>query len=90
MSAAALARSTDPSTSHEAADRCDAQSLEMLVLATLKKGPATMHDVALAIGVNLVSVSPRFAQLRRKGLLVDSGLRDTTSRMPRTIWRLST
>lgn len=87
--AAALARSTDPGTSHIAAGECSAGSLEMLVLAALKKGPATMHDVALSTGVSLVSVSPRFAQLRRKGFLVDSGLRDTTSRMPRTIWRLT-
>lgn len=89
MSTQALARHTDPETSHIAASACDAGNLQELVLRTLKKGPATMHDVALATGVSLVSVSPRFAQLRRKGFLVDSGLRDTTSRMPRTIWRLA-
>lgn len=89
MSAAAFARHTDPQTSHDAAERTIAPGLEPLILAVLKKGPATMQDCAARLGVQLVSVSPRFAQLRRKGQIVDSLLRDMTSRFPRIIWRIA-
>lgn len=66
---AALARSSDPSTSHEAAASVDAKTLEVEVLLALAHGPQTMHRVASILGRELVSISPRFAPLIRKGLI---------------------
>lgn len=79
----AHARRTDPATSHEAAASVDTTTLERLVLNALDTwGPMTMHQVATALRLDLVTVSPRFAPLRRKGLIESIG-RDGR----RTVWR---
>ncbi|MBK8200375.1 MAG: hypothetical protein IPK75_18665 [Acidobacteria bacterium] len=79
---AALARKTDPATSHEAAASVPVQDLELKVLAALVlRGPSSSHDIAAYIGVPLVSVSPRMAPLEARGLVERAG---RTER--RTLW----
>jgi predicted ArsR family transcriptional regulator len=78
MSGAALARSTDPSTSFEAAASVDVTRLEGVILDKLKRyAPpgATSYELAEALGLSLVTVSPRLRPLQKKGLVRDSGFR---------------
>lgn len=79
MRAAALARHTDPATSHIAADSLgNVTSLEQLVLNQLKelKAPgATTFELAALLDLSVITVSPRMAPLRAKGLVRDSGFR---------------
>jgi DNA-binding MarR family transcriptional regulator len=78
----AVARNTDPATSHEAAASVPVQDLELKVLAALVlRGPSSSHDIADYIGVPLVSVSPRMAPLEARGLVTRAG---RTER--RTLW----
>jgi predicted transcriptional regulator len=77
-----LARKTDPATSQDAAAGVNSTKLEAMILMVLRAyGPKTMHDVAAITGKPLVTLSPRFAPLRRKGLIHEAG---RTGR--RTIW----
>lgn len=81
----ALARKTDPATSHEAAASVPVQDLELKVLAALVlRGPSSSHDIAAYIGVPLVSVSPRMAPLEARGLVVRGGRADR-----RTLWEVT-
>lgn len=76
------ARRTDPDTSRSAAARIDGSGLAERVLGALADGDATTHELAERLGLSLVTVSPRLAPLRRKGLVVEAGRRDG-----RTVWR---
>ena len=81
----ALYRATDPDTSKEAADKVDAVRLERLVVDAVRElGTATAHEVAEHTLLSLVTVSPRFAPLERKGLLRRTGER----RDGRQVWAL--
>ncbi len=73
----AIARHTDPSTSHEAARSVDVPKLERAVLEALTAAPngATSTELANALDVPLVSVSPRLRPLANKGLVVASTMR---------------
>ena len=86
FASAALARRTDPETSHEAAASVDTNALESLVLDELRGAVEglTSHQVADRTGESLVSVSPRMAPLERKGLIERAGKRGR-----RTIWRIA-
>lgn len=76
------ARRADPDTSRVAAGRIDGETLAARVLAELAKGSATTHELAERMGLSLVTVSPRLAPLRRKGLVAEAGKRDG-----RMVWR---
>lgn len=79
----ALARATDPGTSHDAAGKTDAARLAGLVLDSLEHfGPATSHELAARLNLQLVSVSPRMKPLEDKGLVARDGKRGG-----RTVWR---
>lgn len=83
----AAARASDPETSHRAATRVDTAKLNALVLASLGElGDATSHEVAAHTGLELVSISPRFAPLERALLVARTGAR----REGRQVWRLTT
>lgn len=94
MSAAALARNSDPSTSFEAAASVNTTKLEGVILDKLKryKTPgATTYELAEALGLSLVSVSPRMRPLATKRLIIDTGFRSrgASGRM-QIIWRAVT
>ena len=85
------ARKSDPSTSHEAARSVNTTMLEACVYGALKAhGPMTSFEVADILRLSLVTVSPRFAPLRDKGLIKDTGRRKTgESGRGRTIWAIT-
>lgn len=68
-------RKHDPETSKAAARSTDATLLELAVLHGLAQRSMSSHELAEALGMELVSVSPRLAPLVRKGKVRDSGQR---------------
>jgi hypothetical protein len=87
----ALARTTDPSTSREAAATVDTTKLEVVILDKLKryKAPgATTYELAQSLGLSVVSVSPRMRPLAIKQLIIDTGFRvKGVSGRRHIIWR---
>lgn len=81
-----LARSSDPDTSKQAAQRVNSGSWESKVhRAIIAAGlyGATIAEVSeIYCNVSLVTISPRFAPLANKGLIFDSGWR----RDRRIVW----
>ena len=72
----AHARRTDPITSHQAAATVNTARLEALVVDALTElEAATMHAVASHLARELVSISPRFKPLEKKGLIEKCGRR---------------
>lgn len=70
-----LARSNDPSTSK---GKKRVNKYEACVLEIVGRNPTlgvTGKDIALSSGFPLNCITPRFAPLRRKGLIKDSGVR---------------
>lgn len=64
------ARTTDPHTSHAAANTVYTKTLEHLVFSCVyKKGPIASDRVAQLLGLDLQSVSPRFRPLANKGMI---------------------
>lgn len=91
----ALSRSTDPTTSHQAAFQFDPSvtKTEKLILDELRgfgRGGMTTHALAAVLGLELVTVSPRMKPLRDKGLVRDSGRRaESPSGRARIIWEIA-
>jgi hypothetical protein len=71
----AFARTTDPATSHEAADslkEAGASELEKKVYEAIHStgiNGATGHEIVALTGLPWSSATPRLAPLRRKGLI---------------------
>lgn len=85
-----LARTSDPSTSHNAANKVDAPKLADLVMVQLRKRPQTSEEVAAALNKELGSITPRFAGLEREGLIYKTGeRRKGKSRTPRNIYAVT-
>jgi hypothetical protein len=77
---AALARHTDPDTSHAAARDVAgaiASALERRVLAAIKGSPQglTNHEIVAITGLTWNTATPRIRPLVRKHLVYDSGER---------------
>lgn len=86
----ALARRTDPVTSHAAAAVVDARTLEALIVDTLRRhGPRTTAELADLTGASLVSVSPRMKPLAERGIVVADGKRKNPSGVRAIAWRLA-
>lgn len=71
----AYARTSDPDTAHDAADRVRQSKLEQQVYEALLRHPGvflTSIEVAQLMGVDKWSISPRFQPLKRKGLVEQS------------------
>ena len=71
-----MVRTTDPITSYEAAVVVDSTKLEQLVYEAIAKHPdgCIADDVEAALPhIRSHSITPRFAQLIRKGLIEDTG-----------------
>lgn len=66
----ALARNTDPATSKHAASRLQATTIAERVLESLRiYGPADTDELAVRLGLKLVTISPRMRPLARVGLV---------------------
>ena len=67
----ALARRTDPDTSHVAALTVDANRLEGLVVALLERHPdgLIVKEIAVLLDIDKWSISPRMKPLEEKGLV---------------------
>jgi hypothetical protein len=91
----ALARISDPTTSHQAAFQFDpaVTKIEQLILEQLRgpgRGGMTTHALAAVLGLELVTVSPRMKPLVVKGLVRDSGRRsESPSGRLRIIWEIA-
>lgn len=89
----ALARDKDPKTSHESARKVRgsvASKLEGAWIKALKaNGPMTSEEVSIFTGIDLQSMSPRPAQMERKGILRRTNLRRPgASGHSRIVWEL--
>lgn len=94
MDTAALARNTDPQTSHDAAT--DVQErvarMEVLVLRSLYDHPAGLNwdEITNITGMRAGSVSPRFAPLRQKKLIQHGRCtRKGSSGSVQTVWTIT-
>ncbi|MEE8470088.1 MAG: hypothetical protein V3S51_02025 [Dehalococcoidia bacterium] len=90
----ALARRTDPDTSHEAARKAKAAKMELRVLQVLSiyiKG-LTSKEVAVIGDFELNSTTPRFRPLTSKGFIYDTGERrlNPGSQRKAIVWKLTT
>lgn len=78
----ALARSTDPDTSHEAADSLDPTDLELIVLNAIRKYPNGCIGEQIERDLSNIpyrTISPRFKPLTDKGYIIDTGERRKAS-----------
>lgn len=86
----ALARTSDPETSRIAAASVSATQLEDHVATVVRAAGAwglTSIETAVRLQMDLVTVSPRFRPLVRKGVLCESGfVRVGCSGRPATVW----
>lgn len=89
----AIARGTDPVTSHAAAFGVDVTQLERRVLYTLTLVPLnaglTSEELAERLELPVVSVSPRLRPLADKGLIYEAGTRAGLSNRQRIVWKLA-
>lgn len=86
----ALARASDPEPSHEAADAATpyVTKTERAVVHAMRVlgRPCTAHEIAARSGIELVSVSPRMARLREKGVVREAGVQRAPGQTARTLW----
>lgn len=71
-----VARTSDPATSHKAANKLSlrkAGRIADLILVELRNANLTGSELAARTGVALNSITPRFSQLSRKGLIHAAG-----------------
>lgn len=86
-----MARATDPETSRKAAASVDTGKFERAVVDALRSNPdSSIQDVVEITGECYRSISPRFAPLRRRGLIYVSG-KKRAAQTGRTVqtWRAS-
>lgn len=87
----ARARSTDPDTSHEAAEDVDVNKLQATICALLDGFPGglTWSEISVFGEIDRQSVSPRLVELRNKGLIEDSGERRKSywAKCHQIVWR---
>lgn len=91
----ARARTTDPETSHDAAEDLEgskAARLELIVFEAVKNSGCglTNHEIVEKTGLNWNTCTPRIRPLVRKGLIVDSGeTRPGPFRKRCIVWKVS-
>lgn len=83
-----------PGTSKQSAEKVSGRApvIRMLILGALAEfGPMTADEVAVKLDKSLLSVRPRFSELRKMGKIVDAGIRreNLVSGHNATVWRLA-
>ena len=67
---------TEPDTSKKAAETIDAGTLRAIVLDAIERcWPMTADECAGRLGMSILSIRPRFTELKAMGLIHDTGLR---------------
>lgn len=81
-------RQTD--TSFDAAQSVDAKTLRDQCMKVLAARPVTADECAAYLGVDKLSIRPRFSELLKKGKIVDSGERrvNIDSGKRAIVWKL--
>lgn len=65
-----------------------ATALRKLCMAALSDGPATADEIAAKLGRSILSIRPRFTDLKNRGLIVATTARRPSSEgSPMTVWR---
>lgn len=87
----AYARRDDLQTSHDAAASVRPTRLEQLVFDALSARPrgATSFELADALGLSLVTISPRLRPLVNKGKVIADGTRAGASGRMQTVWKVA-
>ena len=76
-------------TSSEAAKTVDATTLRYEVVAALHYGPMSADHCAKWLGYSILSIRPRFSELKALGVIEDSGQRSkNASGRAAVVWRL--
>jgi hypothetical protein len=78
------ARSSDPETSHAAAESVEPSRIHGIILATLARARTgqTTHEIAADCGIGYQTITPRMTALRAQGRVYDTGLRRAWSGAP--------
>lgn len=87
--AIALARRTDPETSHAAAATVPVTELEAIVLDQIRRAEPygmTIDELVAMTGLPKVSLSPRLRPLFNKGLVTTCGKRKGDSGRMQIVW----
>lgn len=84
----ALARRSDPTTSHEAAATVPISDLEAICLTAIRRDSVglTSEELAAVTRLSLVTVSPRLRPMAKKGLIYDGGKRKNLSGRMAIVW----
>jgi hypothetical protein len=86
------ARVDDPETSHTAAASVDPTPLHAIIATTLATAPAglTTHEIAARCRIGYWTITPRMVEMKRKGLVVDTGQkRKGESNRRSIVWALA-
>lgn len=80
----------ESSTSREAAETVDASTVRMAVQRALAQhGPLTTDECARLLNLSILTVRPRFSELRLQGIVDDTGQRRMNASGKRAIvWHL--
>jgi predicted ArsR family transcriptional regulator len=71
---------SEPDTSKKAAETVDAGTLRAIVLDAIERiGPMTADECAGRLGMSILTVRPRFTELKAMSLIRDSGRRHPNS-----------
>lgn len=78
-------------TSKAAAASVDASELRLCVrLALRQEGPMTADECARVLGKSVLSIRPRFSELKAQGVIVDTGERRANdSGRKAIVWRVA-
>ncbi len=75
--------------SREAALNTNYRTLRDNVIYVLKRGPITADECSDVLGETVLAIRPRFSELRRLGIIEDTGLRRPNASGHRaTVWRI--
>lgn len=87
-----LARTTDPATSHVAAQRAAAfagSHIDVILACLGRHGPQTIDEIAKRTPLNSVQIARGLAECDRRGLAEPTGLcRLSASGRPERVWRI--
>jgi predicted Rossmann fold nucleotide-binding protein DprA/Smf involved in DNA uptake len=85
----ALARKSDPPTSHDAAKRAPVHGHCKVILEAFNAGPAGQSEIVRRTGLSVAQVSKRLPDLRQDGFIVRDGETRSASGGREALYRLA-